>query len=271
LSQHPSRNPAETYEQYFVPAMFLPWAAILLRHAAPQPRERILDVACGTGIVSRQAAAMVGVDGRVVALDLNPAMLAVARSLPAPQGAKIHWQDGNAMALPFPDSSFELVLCQHGLQFFPDRPAAVREMHRVLAPGGRALVIVLQSLERHPVFEALMKSVAGQLSLPLTEVMTPFALSSAQELRSLFTAAEFKHAEILLESTVVRFPEAESFVPHAVVSSAAALPAFSRLGEPERAALLENVRCEVEPILRRHREADMVSFPMHAHLAVAVA
>ncbi len=72
-------NPAETYENYYVPAMFRPWANILLRHAAPQPRERLLDVACGTGIVAREAAPLVGSDGQVVALDMNPAMRALAR------------------------------------------------------------------------------------------------------------------------------------------------------------------------------------------------
>jgi len=106
----------------------------------------VLDVACGTGIVARQAAPLVGADGQVVALDMNPAMLAVARALPAPSGATIHWREGDAMDLPFEDGAFDVVLCQHGLQFVPDRARAVREMRRVLAPGGRALVIVLEAV-----------------------------------------------------------------------------------------------------------------------------
>ncbi|WP_202635762.1 class I SAM-dependent methyltransferase [Rugosibacter aromaticivorans] len=172
MNQPQPKNPAETYEHYFVPAMFLPWTALLLRHAAPQSRERVLDVACGTGIVTRQVAPLVGADGQVVALDMNPAMLAVARALPVPPGAAIQWQEGNAMALLFPDGVFDIVLCQHGLQFFPDRAGAVREMRRVLAPGGQAVVIVLQALARHPVFAALMESVAHHLSLPVSAVMT---------------------------------------------------------------------------------------------------
>ena len=179
MNQTPPRNPAETYERYFVPAMFLPWATILLRHAAPRSRDRVLDVTCGTGIVARQAAPLVGAKGQVVALDMNPAMLAVGRALPAPSGATISWQEGNAVALPCPDGTFDVVLCQHGLQFVPDRATAVREMRRVLAPGGRASVIVLQALSRHPVFEALMGSVASHLSLPLSQIMTPFALCDA--------------------------------------------------------------------------------------------
>jgi SAM-dependent methyltransferase len=155
MSQPHPGNPAETYENYFVPAMFHPWAAILLRHAAPKLGERVLDVACGTGVVARMAAPLVGPNGQVVGLDMNPAMLAVARQLPAPSGATITWQDGNAMAPPFTDGAFDLVLCQHGLQFFPDRSVAIGEMRRVLAPRGRALAIVLQTLARHPVYEAL--------------------------------------------------------------------------------------------------------------------
>jgi ubiquinone/menaquinone biosynthesis C-methylase UbiE len=269
MNQPQPGNPAETYESYFVPAMFLPWASILLRHAAPQSGERVLDVACGTGIVARQAAPLVGANGQVVALDMNSAMLAVARTLPAPSGATITWQEGNALALPFPDGAFDLVLCQHGLQFVPDRAVAVREMRRVLAPRGRALAIVLQALARHPVFEALMESVARHLSLPISAVMTPFALHDADGLASLYTAAGFKKVDVHPESTTVRFPDPERFVPLAVTSSAAAVPAFAQLQAPARAALLETVRVEVEPVIRRYRDADAVTFPMFAHIVVA--
>ena len=160
MNQPQPINPAEMYENYFVPAMFLPWSSILLSQAAPQSGERVLDVACGTGIVASQTAPLVGTSGQVFALDMNPAMLGVARSRPVPPGAPITWQEGNAMALPFPNGAIDLVLCQHGLQFFPDRTVAVRKMHRVLTPKGRALAIVLQALAQHPVFEALMESVA---------------------------------------------------------------------------------------------------------------
>ena len=269
MSPTQAKNPAETYESYFVPAMFLPWSKLLLGHAALQSRHRVLDVACGTGIVARQAAPSVGAQGQVVGLDLNPAMLGVARSRPAPSGAAIKWQEGNAMALPFPEGSFDVVLCQHGLQFFPDRDGAVREMHRVLTPGGRAIVIVLQSLAQHPVFEALMESVARNLSLPVSAVMTPFILSDAEELRNMFRVAGFQEVDIHRESATVRFADPERFVPMAVTSSAAAVPAFAQLDEPARAALLETVRAEVEPVLAAYRDAEAVTFPMFAHVAVA--
>jgi SAM-dependent methyltransferase len=155
------------------------------------------------------------------------------------------------------------------LQFFPNRAGAVLEMRRVLAPGGRALVIVLQALARHPVFEALMESVARNLSLPVSAVMTPFALCDADELRTLFTTAGFGKARILPVSTTVRFPEAERFVPLAAASSAAAVPAFTQLDSPARAELLETVLGEIEPTLRKYRDAGVVTFPMFAYIAVA--
>jgi ubiquinone/menaquinone biosynthesis C-methylase UbiE len=271
MNQPQAKNPAEMYENYFVPAMFRPWATILLSLAAPQAGERVLDVACGTGIVARQAAPLAGAEGQVVGLDMNPAMLGVARAVPAPAGATISWQEGNAMALPFPDGVFDLVLCQHGLQFFPDRAMAVREMRRVLKPGGRALGIVLQALPRHPVFEALMESVARRLALPLSAVTIPFALSDADELASLYKAAGFSRVDILPQSTTVRFPGPAQFVPMAVLSSAAAVPAFAQLEGPARASLLDAVRTDVEPIVIKYRDADAVSFPMFAHVAVATA
>ena len=119
------------------------------------------------------------------------------------------------MPWPCPSRKAPLTSCSASTDYslFPDRAGAVREMHRVLAPGGRALVIVLQALARHPVFEALMESVARHLSLPVSAVMTPFALCDADELRTLFTAAGFEKVDILPVSTTVRFPRTGPFCP----------------------------------------------------------
>lgn len=262
-------SPAEIYDSYFVPSMFRPWAEILLRHAEPQPGESVLDLACGTGIVARLVAPHAGKAGRVIALDLNPAMLAVARAHPAPSGASIHWQEGNAMVLPFPEGTFDLVLCQHGLPFFPDPAAAARETRRVLRPRGRASAIVLQELALHPLFEVLMTSVARHLSWPLSAVMTPFAMPDAQAVKALFTKAGFSQVTVVPEATVVRFPDPDRFVPLAAASSAAAVPAFTQLQAPERAALLEQVRIDVEPVLQGFLAGDALVFPMFAHVVNA--
>ena len=266
MSQPHLGNPAEIYESYFVPAMFAQWAALLLGHAAPQVGDKVLDIACGTGIAARQVAPLVGIDGKVVGIDINPAMLAVARTLEAPAGAPVTWQQGSAQALPFSDASFDLVLCQHGLQFFPDRELAVREMHRVLRPGGRALAIVLQDIGRHPVFATMMSATAQQLDLPLSQVTIPFVLADAGTLRSLYLAAGFKGVDIAEATNTVRYPNAGKFVPLSVLGSAVAVPAFAQLGAPEQAALLENVRQQTEPVLAQYRNGDAVVFPMFAHM-----
>lgn len=129
--------------------------------AALQPGERVVDGACGTGVVSRLAAERVGATGSVVGVDVNPAMLGVARSAPAPPGASIDWREANAEALPLPDASFDVVLCQLGLMFVADRSAALREIRRVLAPGGRVAITVPGTME--PLMEAMAESLARNI------------------------------------------------------------------------------------------------------------
>ena len=101
----------------------------LVEVAALRPGERVLDVACGTGVVARLAAQQVGTAGQVTGVDLNAGMLAVARALSPPPGATITWVEGSAVAIDLADVQFDVVLCQQGLQFFPDQPAALWEMH----------------------------------------------------------------------------------------------------------------------------------------------
>ncbi len=107
MTEQSSNNPAEIYDQYFVPAIFVPWTRVLLEHAAPKASEHVLDVACGTGVVARSVAPLIGPESKVVALDVSSDMLAVARALPAPAGAVIEWREGDALALP--DGPFDLV------------------------------------------------------------------------------------------------------------------------------------------------------------------
>ena len=265
--RRPQTNPAELYERHFVPAVFAPWAQELLRRAAPQPGERVLDVACGTGIVARAVAPIVGSAGRVAALDLSPAMVAVARSRPAPPGAAIAWHEGSADALPFPDGAFDLVLCQQGLQFFPDRPAALREMRRVLAPGGRAVLSVWRSLRHNPFYEVVIEAQARHLGSP--SVFAPYSLGEANELRALLDGAGFGDVTIEPATLTIRFPSREDFVHNGVLASAAVQPAFAQADEAARAALVSAVRRDVEATLRRYAEGEGLAFPMAAHIARA--
>lgn len=269
MSEQQSPNPAEVYERYFGPALFTPWARALLEYAVPQTGERVLDVACGTGIVTRHVAPMVGAAGTVVGLDISPAMLAVAHSLPAPGGAKIDWREGNALTLALPDDAFDLVLCHQGLQFFPDRAAAVREMRRVLIDGGRVVLSVWQALQHHPVFAAVYEATARRFGASISTVALPFTFGDAEALRVLLHAAGFQRIEITPRSLNANFPAPERFVELTVLGSAATIPAFAQLDTAARAALVEAVTLESEAIVQRYRDGDRLIFPMSTHIAVA--
>jgi SAM-dependent methyltransferase len=227
----------------------------------------VLDVACGTGVIARQAAPLVGLTGHVTGLDVSQAMLDVARSLPAPEGAAIAWQEGSAEALPFPDAAFDLVLCQQGLQFFPDRAAAVREMRRVLAPGGRIGISVWRGLAHQPVDAALDEAIARHLGVQA--MAAPFALGDAEELRALLVGAGFRNVTIEPVERVVRFPSPELFVRLAVLGSAAVLPALAQMDETARGALIDAVQTDMLSTLRIYQDGDALAFPRTAHVAVA--
>jgi len=114
----------------------------------------VLDVACGTGVVARLAAEIVGPAGRVTGLDISPGLLEVARTLDS--GQQVEWHEGDALSLPYANSSFDSALLQHGLQQFPDRIAGLREMHRVLRPGGSVVVSTWGRLQESPAWATLL-------------------------------------------------------------------------------------------------------------------
>ncbi|BCX03467.1 MAG: ubiquinone/menaquinone biosynthesis methyltransferase [Candidatus Roseilinea sp.] len=271
MSQQQVANPAEVYEQFIVPTFFIPWTPVLLKYARPRLGERVLDLACGTGIVARHVAPIVGANGKVTALDVSPAMLEVARNLPAPVGALIEWREGNAVDLPLADGAFDLVLCQQGFQFFADRAAAAREMRRVLAPSGRVALSVWQALDHHPFYLALFEAMARQLDAPVAALAMAFSFGDAEEMRALLSAAGLSEVGITPESLTIRFPSLDRFLSLSVRSAAAIIPAFAQLDEPARSVLVEAVGGEIKgnTALRRYIEGDVVVIPMSAHVAVA--
>ncbi len=185
---------AENYERYFVPAIGAPVSDGLLRAAALQAGERVLDVGCGTGIVARQAATAVGATGAVTGIDVAPDMLAVAGSLPAREGASIEWRQGDATSLPFDDASFDVVVCQLSLMFVADRAAAVREMHRVLAAGGRVIVSTPGPIQ--PTFERMEQAIIDHISPDLAGfVRVVFSMHEPSTLSSLLREGGFTDVE----------------------------------------------------------------------------
>jgi SAM-dependent methyltransferase len=206
-----------------------------------------------------------GASGKVVGLDLNPGMLVVARALPPPSEAPIEWQEGNAGALPFAEASFDVVLCQQGVQFFPDRPAALREMRRVLVPGGRLALSVWRSNHYHPFFMALIDALARHVSPEAgAAARAPLALGDGTELRALIAGAGFQEVRLRIGILPMRIASLEEYLP----AQLAAMPmasAVAAAGEGAHMALLRDISAAVQA----YRDDEGLVFPMEAHIAVA--
>jgi SAM-dependent methyltransferase len=263
VPESPAANPrvAEAYERLLVPAWFTPWALDLLDTAALQPGERVLDVACGTGIVARLAAPRVGPAGQVVGLDVNAAMLAVARAQPAPDGCAIEWLEGNARALTFPPQAFDVVLCQQGLQFMPDSALVVTQMQRVVRSGGRLVISVYSRSEGHTALQhALAPLLGAQAAAVLRE---PLALADREWLAWLFGRFGFRAVEIQTRERTIRFPGADDFLTYQLLGPLA--PAVDPLPPERRAAVEAAGRAALAP----YRDGDGLALPVEAHVVVA--
>jgi len=184
---------AEAYEEIYVPRIFIPWAKLLIERAQLRPGETVLDVATGPGSVARLAAEQVGSSGRVVGTDISAAMVAVAQQKPSlPAAAPIEYLVAPAAPLPVADGSFDVVLCQQGLQFFPDCPAAVREMHRALKPEGRLAAAVWREIALQPSFAAMDAALGECLPAELVQSYgAPFRGLDADGLKALLAEAGF--------------------------------------------------------------------------------
>lgn len=260
-------NPAETYERDMVPALFAPWAPLLVDLAAPLPGESVLDVACGSGIVARTAAARMQGRGRVVGLDANPAMLSVARAAAKREGHAIDWYEAAMERLPFADGEFDVVTCQHGLQFSDDRAHAVADMWRVLRTDGRVAIAAWQGLDRHPFWATFNEALQRHLGIPA--LAAPFSLDG-DELQRLLAAAGFREVALQAHSMPARFPDPDRFVAMEVDVIAAAIPATRDLDDRARAELAAAIAAEMAAPIRAAMRDGSVTIPMHAHLVRAV-
>jgi ubiquinone/menaquinone biosynthesis C-methylase UbiE len=190
-----SGSAAEKYER-FVASWFSSWATDLVERASLQPGWQILDVACGTGIVTRAAGPVIGPTGTIVASDLNEDMLTEARRH-AVAGAPVQWRQADAADLPFDDETFDALLCQQGLQFVPANSEAVAEMRRVLRPGGVAAVSVWRSAEHNPYISALADGLSLHLSPDAGQTMlAPCGLGDRDVLSGLFVEAGFSSVDV---------------------------------------------------------------------------
>lgn len=256
---------AGNYQRDLVPALFQPWARELVALARLRPGERILDVACGTGIVARTAAPLVGETGTVTGLDVNQDMLAIARQVDeAGAGPAIEWRQASAANTGLPDAAYDAVFCQQGFQFFGDRPAAAQELHRVTAPGGRLLVSVWCDPDNPayaPCAAALERHLPG-LPAAAGFVKAIFSLHDTRELHALLAGAGFREVRVEQRTSTVRFATARAWT--AAFLDATPIPGIATVAGSTRARIIE----EAAEALAGYVDGDLV-YPMRANVAVA--
>jgi SAM-dependent methyltransferase len=185
----------EHYDRYLGPLLFHGYADAMAARLPVESGMRVLETACGTGIVTQRLAARLAGHGTLVATDLNAPMLAYAAAKPS--GAEgITWRQADATGLPFDDRTFDAVVCQFGLMFFPDKPAGAREAFRVLKPGGRFLVSVWDALDVNPVPRIAHEAIAAFFPAdPPQFYRIPFSLHDVALVRDLLTGAGFEAVE----------------------------------------------------------------------------
>lgn len=272
VDERQTLEPARAYQEYYGPAIFEPLTRHVVDLAPPRPGDRLLDIACGTGIATRSLAELSGPAGRAVGVDINPAMIDLARSVPALPGAPITWDYGDGTALDFPDASFDFVCCQQGLQFFADRSAGASEMRRVLADSGRAVVAVWRGLDEHPFFQALADVEEPHLAalgagVTSNHRLAPFSFGDHAVLCATLKDAGFVRVELIERSILARF-DADHFVEQMELGYAAVIPAFA--ADPAAfKAYIAAVEPAASELVEAHRDGEKIVIPMHTHLAVA--
>jgi ubiquinone/menaquinone biosynthesis C-methylase UbiE len=260
-------SPAASYEAFQVRYLFGPWSLDLIERVRPQPGERVLDLACGTGAVAREVLKRISPGGTLVGVDINADMLRVASEVIEAREPLVRWQQGSAESLPLPDASFDVALCQQGLQFFPDKQGALRELRRVLKPGGRLALSVWRALEHNPVQHALSKAAAGRLSQAMT---IPFGgLGENGGLERMLEDAGFQSVRVVSVEKLITQPDPDGYVERSVRGGAAVLPDLRAMTEDERAQLVAAVRAEMGPTLRSYTTDGELRCPMAVHVATA--
>jgi SAM-dependent methyltransferase len=248
---------AEAYEASFVPAFFAQWAPPLCEAAGVVPGQRVLDVACGTGIVARTVADLAR-PADVVGVDLNQAMLTVARRV----RPDIEWRHGDVAALPFPDGSFDVVVCQMALMFFPDRPGALREMGRVATAGGPVAVLVPSHLDQQAAYGPFVEMAARHAGPEARSLLSSYFLcGDIDQLAALFDEAGLVVTMTRTEHGTMRFPS----VDVAVATEVNSTPLGERLTPEVYDLILSGAREVMAPFTSDDGALEM---PFASHIVV---
>jgi ubiquinone/menaquinone biosynthesis C-methylase UbiE len=258
-----SSNIAEVYERFLVGPLFSPFAQQLLDRAALAPTERLLDIACGTGVVARTAQQVHGHRGQAVGVDASPAMLGMARTV-APT---IEFREGDASRLPVGNTEqFDLVSCHQGLQFFPDKPAAIREMRRVLAPGGRIALGTWLSVPDVPLIRDLHR--VGERHLgPFVDQR--HSLGDVDAIRRLLAEVGLRTIEVETVTRTIRMPDGAIFARLNTMAIVGMSPAAKAMSEEERAQAIAVIANDSLDAIQGYLDGTELVFDLGSNVAIA--
>lgn len=251
----------ELYEHILVGPLFRPWVDDLLERANLRSGARVLDLACGTGIVAREARARVAPGGRVAGLDVAAGMLEVARGF-APE---VEWREGNAAALPFGSGEFDVVVCQQGFQFFADKPAAAREIRRVLAPGGRAVLATWRPIEEAPCFREAHRAAEPRVGKFTDE---RFGLTDG-DLQAHLRAAGFREVRMERLSRRVTLGDPGTFLRMNAMAIVGLSGAGKGLDDPAREKLVAAIAEDSARTCAQYLAGGQLSFEAATNVAIA--
>jgi len=252
----------EIYEQALVGPLFEPWVEPLLEDVALAPGDRVLDVACGTGIVARVARKRLGSTEMIVGVDVSPPMLAVAARI-APT---IDWRKGDAGMLPLRDGeAFDVVLCQQGFQFFPDRAAAARQMHRALAKGGRLGVSTWRPDEEFPVLRELRR-IAEQHLGPIVD--RRHSLGDPRPLEAVLRESGFHDVRSKRFSQTIRFQDGSVFVRLNAMALISMSAQASKLQDEEQQRTVDAIVRDSAELVRAHTGDAGFAFEIGANVVL---
>jgi ubiquinone/menaquinone biosynthesis C-methylase UbiE len=256
---------AQAYEDQKVPAMFGPLAQATLAHHEVNPDDVVLDVACGTGIVARTIRNLFGEQPRVIGIDLNQGMIDTARDVCVRDGMTIDFRMGDVTSMPFEDNEFTFVICQQGLQYFPDEDAAVRELRRVTTGGGRIVLTVWS--RPSPLIVAMANSLRVHVGADVAEQsLAPFSWIGSETITSRMGEAGF--VDIDLEELEVNrvLNDAAQNIPKEIMGTPVG-PSVASMGQ----AVFDTVVEEMLDATEQYRSDDQLVIPQHTHLISAVA
>ncbi len=256
----------EAYEKYIVPAFSGAWARDLVNRANLQNGDSVLDVGCGTGIVSRYAAEALGESGGVTGLDISETVLKKAREICPPGVSPIDWKKGDVTALPFADNTFDVVLCQQGLQYFPDKLRALNEVSRVLTGNGRIVFSVWRPMAYFPFYLALHSTLGEFVGEKAASMLADaFSFGEPTRIRTLFKKAEFKNIKICLEIKQMRYDPLDEFLAGGFVASPFVNDILS-LEESKRDDMFQTVKNSI----RNYVDDSGLAAPMECNVISAI-